>query len=83
VVETALVARHITETVFPLVFATYAKLLHGDDVPVTCAEPEGIFAFEVVIVVVEVVEGARPVTVIRPVPLMATDPDAVAVPAYV
>ena len=37
----------------------------------------------VVIVAVELVPGATPVTVTKPEPLMATVPDAVAVPAQV
>ena len=37
----------------------------------------------VVIVAVDDVPGATPVTVTRPVPLIATDPDAVAVPVSV
>ena len=37
----------------------------------------------VVIVAVEVVPGATPVTVTKPVPLTTTVPDAVAVPAHV
>ena len=36
----------------------------------------------VVIVAIELVPGATPVTVTKPEPLMATDPDAVAVPAH-
>ena len=37
----------------------------------------------VVIVAVDDVPGATPVTVTKPVPLIATDPDAVALPAQV
>jgi hypothetical protein len=37
----------------------------------------------VVIVAVELVPGATPVTVTKPVPLTTTVPDAVAVPAHV
>ena len=37
----------------------------------------------VVIVAVELVPEATPVTVTRPVPLTTTEPDAVAVPAHV
>ena len=52
------------------------------DVAVTVAEPPTVFDLVVVIVAVELVAGATPVTVTRPVPLMATEPDAVAVPAH-
>ena len=55
----------------------------ASDVAVTCAEPTTVFALVVVIVAVELVAAATPVTVTRPVPLIATDPDAVAVPAHV
>ena len=53
------------------------------DVAVTGAEPPTVFDLVVVIVAVELVLGATPVTVTKPVPLMATEPDAVAVPAHV
>ncbi len=53
------------------------------DVAVTVAEPPTVFDLVVVIVAVELVPGATPVTVTRPVPLIATEPDAVAVPAHV
>ena len=53
------------------------------DVAVTFAVPP-VYPFLVaVIVAVELVPGATPVTVTKPEPLMATDPDAVAVPAHV
>ena len=55
----------------------------SDDVAVTGAEPPTVFALMVVIVAVELVPGATPVTVTKPVPLIATVPDAVAVPAHV
>ena len=56
----------------------------SDDVAVTSAEPPTVFALVVVIVAVELVPGATPVTVIKPVLLLiATVPDAVAVPAHV
>ena len=55
----------------------------ANDVAVTGAEPPTVFDLVVVIVAVELVPGATPVTVTRPVPLIATEPDAVAVPAHV
>ena len=55
----------------------------ANDVAVTGAEPPTVFDLVVVIVAVELVPGATPVTVTRPVPLMATVPDAVAVPVHV
>ena len=55
----------------------------ANDVAVTGAEPPTVFDLVVVIVAVELVPAATPVTVTRPVPLMATEPDAVAVPAHV
>ena len=53
------------------------------DVAVTVFEPPVYPVRVVVIVAVELVPGATPVTVTRPVPLIATEPDAVAVPAHV
>ena len=53
------------------------------DVAVTGAEPPTYPVRVVVIVAVELVPAATPVTVTRPVPLMATEPDAVDVPAHV
>ena len=53
------------------------------DVAVTGAEPPTYPVLVVVIVAVELVAAATPVTVTRPVPLMATVPDAVAVPVHV
>ena len=53
------------------------------DVAVTGAEPPTVFDLVVVIVTVELVPGATPVTVTKPVPLIDTEPDAVAVPAHV
>jgi len=50
---------------------------------VTVAEPPTVFALVVVIVAFELVLAATPVTVTKPLPLIATDPDAVAVPAHV
>ena len=52
-----------------------------DDEALTCAEPLSVFVLAVVIVAVELVKAATPVTVTKPLPLMATTPDAVAVPA--
>ena len=53
------------------------------EVSVTFAVPPAYPVRVVVIVAVELVPGATPVTVTRPVPLTATVPDAVAVPAHV
>ena len=54
------------------------------DVAVTGAEPPVYPVLVVVIVAVELVPGATPVTVTKPVvELIATVPDAVAVPAQV
>ena len=53
------------------------------DVAVTGAEPPTVFDLVVVIVAVEFVPFAKPVTVTRPVLLTTTVPDAVAVPAHV
>ena len=53
------------------------------DVAVTVFEPPVYPVRVVVIVAVELVPGATPVTVTKPVPLTATVPDAVAVPAHV
>ena len=53
------------------------------DVSVTFAVPPVYPVLVVVIVAVELVPGATPVTVTKPEPLMATEPDAVAVPAQV
>ena len=54
------------------------------DVAVTGAEPPTVFDLVVVIVAVELVPAATPVTVTKPEPLLiATEPDAVAVPAHV
>ncbi len=51
------------------------------EVAVTGAEPPTVFDLVVVIVAVELVPAATPVTVTKPVPLTSTVPDAVAVPA--
>ena len=53
------------------------------DVAVTVFEPPVYPVLVVVIVAVELVPGATPVTVTKPEPLIATEPDAVAVPAHV
>ncbi len=55
----------------------------ASDVAVTVAEPPTVFALVVVIVAVELVAAATPVTVTKPVLLTTTTPDAVAVPAHV
>ena len=54
----------------------------ASDVAVTGAVPPTVFDLVVVIVAVELVPTATPVTVTRPVPLIATEPDAVAVPVH-
>ena len=53
------------------------------EVAVTFAVPPAYPVRVVVIVAVELVPGATLVTVTKPEPLMATEPDAVAVPAHV
>ena len=53
------------------------------DVAVIGAEPPVYPVLVVVIVAVELVPAATPVTVTKPEPLIATEPDAVAVPAHV
>ena len=56
------------------------------DVAVTVFEPPVYPVLVVLIVAVELVSGATPVTVtkpVRPVPVTTTVPDAVAVPAHV
>ena len=55
----------------------------ASDIAVTGAEPPTVFDLAVVIVAVELVPEATPVTETKPVPLIATVPDAVAVPAHV
>ena len=58
----------------------------ASDVAVTVAEPPTVFDLVVVIVAVELVPAATPFMVAKPVlpdPLIATVPDAVAVPAHV
>ena len=55
----------------------------ASDVAVTGAVPLSYPVLVVVIVAVELVPAATPITVTKPVLLMATEPDAVAVPAHV
>jgi len=55
----------------------------ASDVAATVFEPPTYPTLVVVIVAIEFVAAATPVTVTRPVPSMATEPDAVAVPAHV
>ena len=55
----------------------------ASDIAVTVSEPPTVFALVVVIVAVELVPAATPVTVTKPLPLIANEPDAVAVPAHV
>ena len=52
------------------------------DVAVTGAVPPTYPVLVVVIVTVELVPAATPVTVTKPVPLTTTEPDAVAVPVH-
>ncbi len=54
----------------------------ASDVAVNGAEPPTYPVLVVVIVAVELVPAATPVTVTKPVPLIATVPDAVAVPVH-
>jgi len=58
-------------------------LMSISEFAVTGAVPPTVFDLVVVIVAVELVLAATPVTVTKPVPLIATEPDAVAVPAHV
>ena len=55
----------------------------ASDVAVTVALPPTVLDLVVMIVAVELVPAATPVTVTKPVPLTTTVPDAVAVPAHV
>ena len=55
----------------------------ASEVAVTGAVPPADPVLVVVIVAVELVKAATPVTVTKPVPLTDTEPDAVAVPAHV
>ena len=61
---------------------TVTMLMATSDVAVTVFEPPVYPVRVVVIVAVELVLAATPVTVIKPVPLIDTEPDAVAVPAH-
>ena len=54
----------------------------ASDVAVTGAVPPTVFDLVVVIVAVELVLAATPITVAKPEPLIDTEPDAVAVPAH-
>ena len=54
-----------------------------NEIAVTGAEPATYPVLVVVIVAVELIPAATPVTVTKPVPLTTTVPDAVAVPAHV
>ena len=54
----------------------------ANEVSVTGAVPPTVFDVAVVIVATELVPAATLVTVTRPVSLMATEPDAVAVPVH-
>ena len=53
------------------------------EVSMTSAVPPTYPVLVVVIVAVELVLAATPVMVAKPVPLITTEPDAVAVPAHV
>ncbi len=55
----------------------------ASEVAVTVAVPLTVFDLLVMIVAVDFVLAATPVTVTKPVPLIATEPDAVAVPVHV
>ena len=58
----------------------------ASEVAVTVAEPPTVLDLVVVIVAVELVPAATPVTVTKPElpePVTTTEPDAVAVPAHV
>ena len=55
----------------------------SSEVALTDADAALLQRLTLVIVAVELVPGATPVTVTKPVPLIATVPDAVAVPAHV
>ncbi len=65
-------------------FPTVTMLMTtASDVAVTVAEPPTYPVLVVVIVAVELVPAATPVTVTKPELLIDTKPDAVAVPAHV
>ena len=73
-------------TVKPLAVAVVAPNVGvnavASEVAVTGAVPPTYPVLVVVIVAVELVKAATPVTVTKPAPLIATEPDAVAVPAH-
>ena len=54
----------------------------ASEVATTSAVPPTVFDLVVVIVAIELVPAATPVTVTKPVLLTTTEPDAVAVPAH-
>ena len=54
----------------------------ASEVAATSAVPPTVFDLVVVIVAIELVPAATPVTVTKPVLLTTTEPDAVAVPAH-
>ena len=83
-------ANHVTNSwLLPLTTPTDLGALGtapASDVAVTVAVPPTVFDLVVVIVAVELVAAATPVTVTKPVlpePVTTTVPDAVAVPAHV
>ena len=80
-------ANHVTASwALPLTTPTDVGALGtapASDVAVTVAEPPTVPALVVVIVAVELVAAATPVTVTKPLGLIVTKPDAVAVPAHV
>ena len=80
-------ATHVTASwALPLTATTDLGALGtaaASDVAVTVALSPTVFALVVVIVAVELVAAATPVTVTKPLPLITTVPDAVAVPAHV
>ena len=76
----------VIDTVKPVAVAVVAPNVGVNaaarDVAVTGAEPPTVLDLVVVIVAVELVPAATPVTVTKPVPLTTTEPDAVAVPVH-
>ena len=76
-------AVHVTARLALPLVATTAVGLPGTVAGVTVAEPPTYPVLVVVIVAVEFDPAATPVTETIPVPLIATKPDAVAVPAHV
>ena len=67
----------------PEVKSTAVGENEASDVPVTVAVPVTYPVRVAVIVAVELVPAATPVIVTKPLPLIATEPDDVAVPAHV